>query len=477
MLTLVACKSEPRTRYEDISSVDISNGGDNNNLGLVCIDDIGIEEQEEYYQPEYILDSSDKIPLELGCTYMTNSLMEQVVLFNNTSEKYCITIKNYDEYNTAGNYALGNIQLNKDIISGNMPDILLVDSTLDIHSLANKGVLANIGDLISQDEELADVEYLTNVFKAFSVGDELYTVIPSFGVNTMIARKDMVGDRKDWTMTEFEAYRNTLPGDIKPFGNILLRDNIMYYMMQFCCSDFIDADTGICSFDSQEFIAFLEFANTFPVELEVDYWNKYDGDMLDRAYRDKKAILLECYIGQFQQLVYDIHGTLGSDAMFVGFPGLSGNSSVISSDSDAFVLSAKSENLEGAWSFVRYYLTEEYQTKMLTESLPVMKKAFEEQARQAMVGDYYVNEETGEKEFFDYTYLMNGEEIKLEPLSQEEVDEICNFIYSIEKRRYDNQDILNIITEEAGSYFDGSKSAQDVAQIIQNRVQIYLDEK
>lgn len=36
--------------------------------------------------------------------------------------------------------------------------------------------------------------------------------------------------------------------------------------------------------------------------------------------------------------------------------------------------------------------------------------------------------------------------------------------------------ISNIVQEEAGAYFSGQKSAEDVADTIQNRVQNYLDE-
>lgn len=42
---------------------------------------------------------------------------------------------------------------------------------------------------------------------------------------------------------------------------------------------------------------------------------------------------------------------------------------------------------------------------------------------------------------------------------------------------YDYQGIIDIITEEMDSYFEGGQSAENVAGVIQNRVQIYLDER
>lgn len=36
--------------------------------------------------------------------------------------------------------------------------------------------------------------------------------------------------------------------------------------------------------------------------------------------------------------------------------------------------------------------------------------------------------------------------------------------------------ILTIIQEEAKDYFNGSKSAEEISRVINNRVQLYLDE-
>lgn len=42
---------------------------------------------------------------------------------------------------------------------------------------------------------------------------------------------------------------------------------------------------------------------------------------------------------------------------------------------------------------------------------------------------------------------------------------------------YKTQEILAIIEEETALYFDGSKSMEETVDVIQNRVQLYLDEQ
>ena len=53
---------------------------------------------------------------------------------------------------------------------------------------------------------------------------------------------------------------------------------------------------------------------------------------------------------------------------------------------------------------------------------------------------------------------------------------MVSFILSIDKCYYYNEDIINIVNEEMDAFFTGQKSAQEVAKIIQNRAQIYVNE-
>ena len=142
-----------------------------------------------------------------------------------------------------------------------------------------------------------------------------------------------------------------------------------------------------------------------------------------------------------------------------------------------YALSAKSKNLDGAWSFVRYYLTQEYQDTVQDQeyNLPVLRSSFENSVKAAMEKPYYLDE-NGNKVEYDDTYYINGEEIILPPLTQEQVDQIVSFVESVDKLAYYNEAVINIINEEAGAYFSGQKSAKDVAGIIQSRVQVYVNE-
>ena len=77
---------------------------------------------------------------------------------------------------------------------------------------------------------------------------------------------------------------------------------------------------------------------------------------------------------------------------------------------------------------------------------------------------------------YDDSYYFGGEEVVMQPLTKDEVLEINNFIKSLTLVSNYNENVNNIIFEEASAYFSGQKSAKEVADIIQSRLSIFVNE-
>ena len=122
---------------------------------------------------------------------------------------------------------------------------------------------------------------------------------------------------------------------------------------------------------------------------------------------------MNLYISRIQDINYSINGYLGEEAAFVGFPGIEGNSSIIQPGSYLYAISENSANKQGAWDFVKYYLSPEYQNSDENWSLPVMKSAFEAQALKATEKPFWIDENGEKVEYDDYFYL-NGESIVID---------------------------------------------------------------
>lgn len=421
-------------------------------------------------------DIQDKQILTLAGCYVGTDVKKRIIEFNKSSEQYRITIKDYSSYSTMEDYQAGYTQLNNDIISGNMPDILVADAyNMPVDNYIAKGLLADIGKLLENDEELSKLDYLDNVFEAYSVDGVLYQVVPSFIVQTYIAKDKWVGDRSTWTMQDMMDVVASMPEGATAFGSDMTRQSFVSTMLTYCGQDFIDTATGKCEFDSEEFIAILEYANSLPEELADDFysdesfWEQYDSQ-----YREDRTLLYGMYMYDFNNLNYSINGYMGEDVAYVGFPGAGEGMSIMRTDT-SYVISSKSKNIDGAWQFVREYLTEEYQRE-LSWGYPVLESVFLEQSEGATKKPTYTDSETGEEVEYEETFWMNGEDIPLEPLSQEQLDQVIDFLKSVDNRLFYNENVTNIIMEEAESYFTGQKPVEEVVKIIQSRAQIYVDE-
>lgn len=420
-------------------------------------------------------DIPDKEVISLACYYLDYNMRKRIVNFNKTSEQYRIAVKDYSTYSTSEDYQAGYTQLNNDILSGQVPDIMIVDSYgMPVSSYIAKGVFADIGKMMEEDEDINVDNYLTNVFDAYSVDGKLYSVIPNFYVSTVIGKTSDVGEKQGWTMEDLKALMAKYP-EASAFGETMTRDSMLWQVMMYNGARFVDATTGKCNFDTEEFASLLEFISQFPKEYDWNntddsYWNDYQ-----TQYRDGRTLLMNFSISDFSDYIYNAKGYFGVPITLVGFPCEDGNGAVINANSQ-YAIAAKSKNKEGAWEFLKYYLTPEYQmSDEMSYSLPVYKEALLEKLEKAKERPYWENED-GTKEYYDYTFWIGDQEVIMDPLTDEEADMLYSYISSVNKPYYYDENLSNIITEEAAAFFEGQKSVEEVTEIIQSRAQIYVNE-
>lgn len=420
-------------------------------------------------------DIPDKEVLTLACHYLDWNMRKRVVAFNKENEQYRIMVKDYSTYSSADDWQAGYTQLNNDILAGQIPDILIIsDNTMPVSSYIAKGVLADIGKMIEEDEELNMEDYMTNVFDAYSVDGKLYSIIPNFYVSTVIGKTADVGEKPGWTMEDLKALMAKYP-DASVFGETMTRDTMLWQVLMYSGARFVDRNTGECNFDSPEFIEMLEFVEQFPEKFDWesvgdDYWMTSEAQ-----YRTGKTLLMQTSIADFGDFTYTEQGYFGEPVTLIGFPSEEGIGAVIMANNQ-YAISAKSKNKEGAWEFLRYYLTKEYQmSDDLSWSIPVLKDAVLARLEKAKERPYWENED-GTKEYYDRTFWLGEEEIVINPMTDEEAEELFDYISSVNMAYYFDESLKNIITEEAAAFFAGQKSAAEVAEIIQSRAKIYINE-
>ncbi len=416
----------------------------------------------------------EKQVITLAMAYTDWRVRTAVVKFNKDNENYRISILDYSAlYGTDEDYQAGLTRLNTDIVSGKVPDILLIDDSMPADSYISKGLFEDIKPYIEKDSELDINNFMPNIIEAFSVDGKLYSLVDAYSIETIAAKASEAGEDRGWTVEEVRKILDSKPEGTK-FLPEVTRDGMLDNCMTMAGSQFLDWKAGTCNFDSDGFIQMLEFLGTFPEELDEtdmgdDYWNNYDS-----MWREGRVIASSMNLGGFQDYNRTEKGIFGEKITLAGFPSSNEDGSVIRPNIQ-LAMSAKSKNKEGAWAFLRTFLTEEYQKNEVNYCFPLSIKRLEEMAAEAMKKPYYMDENNNKVEYDDI-YYVNGVEITIPPMTQQEADELKEKLYGFTQIYKRDETLLNIIKEEAAPYFAGKKTAKDVAGIIQSRVQIYVNE-
>ena len=174
----------------------------------------------------------------------------------------------------------------------------------------------------------------------------------------------------------------------------------------------------------------------------------------------------------------------GGDVTFIGYPTEYGTGNMLRVQS-GYAISSKCENKEGAWQFLRQFFTEEYQENNNWGSFPSNVNAFNKRLEKAMTPVYetdadgnFILDENGNKiEQSQGGWGWGSVSIEIYALKQEEADQILELINTTTKVFNTDDSIVNIVIEEAAPYFEGQKSAQDVAKLVQSKVSLYVGEQ
>lgn len=412
--------------------------------------------------------------INLAVDNYDDTLVEKVKQFNMLNSEYYIKVENYNKYYTWDNNDLVNSpekQLQQDIALGKKIDIICLNGNSSIfNNLANKDVLVDLYDYLGTDDTVKKEDLVQNIIKIGEVNGKLYSISPSYNVGTY-ALKTKYCNKENWNINDLINVYQSVPEGMYLFksGN---SKEIVLNMLLYGNVDFIDYEKASCQFDSSDFIKLLEFSDTFV----NDSSTSEDTDML---CHDDKALLDYFTLNDIKEYAHERYAKFGEDITLVGVPSSNGRGAIVSANK-RFSIMSTSNCKEESWKFISKFFEKDYQMSedVYTFSIPALKLAFSQKLDESMQKPYYINKETGVKtEYDDYCYL-NGEKVTVPPLSKKERDNIEKYITSIDLNGYYfDDDILNIINEEAAPFFAGEKSVEETAKIIQNRISIILSEQ
>ena len=414
--------------------------------------------------------ASDVVPrknMVLAAVDGGGDLAALAIKFNRSQGQYHIDVADYDSLTD-----LYNAILTKEAV-----DIINL-SGVDVESLSRQGIFEDLMPYLERAQDLAPSDFVEGLLDTYTVNDLLAGIPERFRLETLGGDRGLLEGEPGLTLERLFAIAERNP-EALPVGEVT-KEEVMRYLMMFNQDAFIDWETGECRFDSAQFREVLEFANRFPDILETVPGE----DSLPRKTHDGRVLFAIYNMGSLGAFQY-FEGLFGETAAFVGFPTGDGKGGTLLYPRNAFGITAMSQCKEGAWEFIESILepgqTERMEPEQVYREYSYYDDAFPSLKRSLdIIAEYAIEDDriwAEEGHSFGGRIYDDGWFMEFHAVTREEIDAVLALVKDANPfRSAEGDEIIKIIGEEAPAFYSGQKSLEDVAEVIQSRVRIYVNE-
>ena len=325
-----------------------------------------------------------------------------------------------------------------DIASGHAPDIYY-----DQYNDTGFGELARLGYLMDVSSNLNGLDEQSYFLDKMAMGqDEVYEICLTFDVLGFEASPKYVVDPDVWTYEDFYSSASKFT-DLSCIQTVYSKRHLLKSALLANQDDYIV--NGMPDFTSEKYKQLLTWANDIGCDTD---WDEYVAAELDEGL----FMLDWANIASFQNVMFL------NDHKIVGFPGENG--SLHMKPYNMLAVSAATQNPKRAWDVVEYAISEEFQSRC-----------------EKLDSENSVNKTKWEHDFDDaYEHAMKFNPDRLLKSKEEYREEYLSYIERADHYMNGSQTILDICLDEADAFFAGDYSAEHVAELTQDRVNIYLQE-
>ncbi len=391
--------------------------------------------------------------------------MERIIArFNRQSNKYHVSVL-LPEANEDVMTFQERIQL--EISTGKGPDILGHDVALSFTPYVENGYLECLDGILVDESQ-----YLSAALEGCRIDGKLYGIPYDCTLRFVAYSGAYSKGRDSWTVEELmDAVQSSdvkiLQGD---FGGIDIVKN--YALYDNADTTYIDWENGVSYLTEEPFMKLLSFAKTYADT------GKLQGERGALAARGD-AFALAVEMDALHWLNY-VNATFEGESAIIGYPRSEGNGIYV--NCRELYVNSSSDCKEGAKEFLRYLLSENEQEKYIEFDImelmngvgsvygyscnfPVHMGAYEELLENAQM-------DSTESEYRNY-----GVTYDYVPYTEKEVEQFYFLLEHAQPYKPYALAISRIISEELQPYFEGDVTAELAAEKLDNRVQLYLDER
>lgn len=378
--------------------------------------------------------SKDLLELQYG---------EVIAAFNKQSTDYKVVIDAIDSEGFS-TYDIETI-INSRIVAHDSPDLLVLYTGMSYETYARKGALVDITPFVMASTTLNIEDYDENLLQYFRISDSLYGIPKYFGITSFGTYGSKVGENPGWTVREFLEYYKENP--CVWYGYSPSKEDILSFCLKGNLEQYLDFEEGKAYFNSDNFKEILANIEKIIIPNNPETLENQN--------------LIEMYsFSSINHLEDIIRNTYGDEFVYKGYPNDTGMP-VYYFETQTIHIIQNSKNKEGAYAFWEFYMN--YQDSDYNERFSSKTKEFENMLEQHM-------------EKHSLNMLDENMHMIQFSLSEKQASNLKNVILQASYESSDSVNIINIILDEAEEYFYGQKSLDEVCDVMNNRVQLYLDE-
>ena len=366
------------------------------------------------------------------------SIRRDIVEFNRANPELHIKLVDYSNGGTED----GSERMNLSLLSRNKPDILLVSDEVNFEKLARDGLFCDLYELIEADDSLALEEYDGNILSAYEIDGRLYSIVDRVQIEAFGIKQKHYDKLSDTSLDSLYEYAQSIGANV--FAEEYGQSEFVKAYLEY--ADVVTED-GI---DGEKLQKLLEFAATMPTEAGGN------GFRNDQQYIDDEALLCAVWVSGFDDYDMMCNMSFEEAGTYIGFPG-EGYLVTTFLRGYEFAILSSSKHKDGAWEFVRSYISAEVYTPVMndygiwtnTNGIPILLSAQEK--------IYEVS-------------LDNG-------ATEASRDAVMALLRSPLKVKRSDDAVYNIIWEEATAYIAGAQSLDSTVDYIENRLSTLLSER
>ena len=406
------------------------------------------------------------------------SISEAIMRFNRESDTSYMVFDNrykanseidYENTDSADRAALSRLnsyaevsdRLTMDILAGEGPDILITGGANE--QLSNKDYFIDLTDYLENQSGIDGSDYFMNAIEASKYNGALYQLPIGFYVDCLLGSGDDLEGRNGLTFEEYRTLVKTVCNGADPLYDHQLsfsRTEVATRLFANTSEKFIK--DGKIDVNCSDFKEILDYCKDLPAH------GFYEGKDIDSEWEDLMAAKEDMRIQptviygfyEFEEFSMNF-----KDPVICGYPSIDGRTAAIGSDI-AVSISAHTKDIDACKKFLNILLSEDIQ-KTLFMNIPVNRKCARDIALME-IEEYNRRVAGNEGSMFVTARTTLDTALADRYIEQISTAATSSFVYN---------SISIIIYEEVPAYFEGQKSFEDVAKVINDRAQTVLDER